>query len=141
MPEIKRAERLSQALFHFVMTRWNLFTEPIRAKFRHFRTICAHTYDNSPTDPNSSSFMTWSCNFVLLLSCFVRECTISFHTFLCMTILAYFDILVEYNPNKHGQGTRPVDPNQRLSSALSTLGQYFVSFPASFKIVHKNRQE
>ena len=41
---------------------------PIRAKYRHFRTICEQTFDNSPTNPNSSSFMTWSCNFVQWLS-------------------------------------------------------------------------
>ena len=28
---------------------------PIRAKCRHFRTICEQTLDNSPTDPTSSS--------------------------------------------------------------------------------------
>ena len=55
-----------------------------------FRTICAHTFDNSPTDPISSSLNCWSsvrgvANFVWLLSGFVCQFAISFHTFLCMT--------------------------------------------------------
>ena len=33
---------------------------PIRAKYRHLRTIWAHAFDNSPTDPISSSFNWWS---------------------------------------------------------------------------------
>ena len=58
---IKCAKRLSHALVHFVMTRASLSTDhnisglPIRSKYRHFRTICEHTFDNSPTDPTSSS--------------------------------------------------------------------------------------
>ena len=31
---------------------------PIRAKYNQFRTICEHTFDNSPTD-SSSSFLKW----------------------------------------------------------------------------------
>ena len=52
MYEIKRAERLSQALVHSVMARASLFTDhevsglPIRAKFRHFRTFGSETVDN-----------------------------------------------------------------------------------------------
>ena len=62
MYEIKRAKRLSQALVHFVIDRASLFTDrgisglPIRAKYKHFRTIWEHTFDKSPTDFNSSSF-------------------------------------------------------------------------------------
>ena len=33
---------------------------PIRAQYRHFRTICEQTVDNSPTDPFSSSLSWWS---------------------------------------------------------------------------------
>ena len=61
MFEINRFRRLSQALVHFVMERAILFIDhkisgrPILAKYKHFRTICEHTFDNSPTDPNSSS--------------------------------------------------------------------------------------
>ena len=44
------------------MNRASLFTDhgisglPIRAKYKHFRTILEHTCDNSPTDIISSSF-------------------------------------------------------------------------------------
>ena len=47
---------------HFVTARASLFTDheisglPIRAKYKHFRTICDQTVDNSPTDSCSSSF-------------------------------------------------------------------------------------
>ena len=66
MYEINRFRRLSQALVHFVMDRASLFTDhrisgrPIRAKYRHFRTIWEHTCDNSPTDFISSSLKWWS---------------------------------------------------------------------------------
>ena len=56
MHEINRFRRLPQALFHFVIDRASLFTDhrisglPIRAKYKHFRTIWEHTFDNSPTD-------------------------------------------------------------------------------------------
>ena len=33
---------------------------PIRAKYRHFRTICEQTVDNSPTNSFSSSLNVWS---------------------------------------------------------------------------------
>ena len=52
MYEINRFRRLSQALVHFVIDRANLFTDhrisgrPIRAKYKHFRTIWEHTSDN-----------------------------------------------------------------------------------------------
>ena len=51
---------LLQAIVHFEMARASLFTDrkisglPIRAKYRHFRTIGEHTLDSSPTDPVSS---------------------------------------------------------------------------------------
>ena len=55
----------SQALVHFVIDRASLFTDhrisglPIRAKYKHFRTIWEHTCDNSPTDFISSSSLKW----------------------------------------------------------------------------------
>ena len=63
---------------------------PIRAKYKHFRTIWEHAFDNSPTDFNSSSLKWWSSRhgsgyFVELLRRFVRQLTMSFHTFLGMT--------------------------------------------------------
>ena len=66
MKEIKRDNRLSHALVHFVIDRASLFTDhrmsglPIRVKYKHLRTIWEHTFDNSPTDFNSSSFKWWS---------------------------------------------------------------------------------
>ena len=60
--EIQRAKRLSQKLF-FVIARASLFTDhrmsglPMRAKCRLFSKIREHSFDNSPTDPNSS--LTW----------------------------------------------------------------------------------
>ena len=66
MLEIKRDGRLAQALVHFVIDRASLFTDhrisglPIRAKYNHFRTSREHTFDNSPTDFNSSSLKWWS---------------------------------------------------------------------------------
>ena len=49
MYEIKRDERLSHAFVHVVTDRASLFTEhrtsdlPIRAKYKHFKTICEQT--------------------------------------------------------------------------------------------------
>ena len=66
MYEINRFKRLSQALVHFVMDRASLFTDhkisgrPILAKYKHFRTIGEHVFDNSPTDFVSSSLKWWS---------------------------------------------------------------------------------
>ena len=60
MNEIERAKRLSQTFVHFVTARASLFTDheisglPIRAKYRHFRTICVETVDNSTKDWLSS---------------------------------------------------------------------------------------
>ena len=57
MYEIKRAQRLSRTLVHFVIARASLFRDhkksglPMRAKYKHFRTMCEQTFDNSPTDP------------------------------------------------------------------------------------------
>ena len=68
--EINRFKRLSQALVHFVMDRASSFTDhrisgrPIRAKYKHFRTIWEHTCDNSPTD-FISSFKWWSSMQIL----------------------------------------------------------------------------
>ena len=85
---------VSQALVHFVIDRANFFTDqimkglPIRAKYRHFRTIWEHTCDNSPTDFISTSLKWWSSmqrNFVELLSRLLCQLKISFHTLLCMT--------------------------------------------------------
>ena len=94
--EINRFWRLSQALVHFVMARASLFTDhkisglPIRAKYKHFRTIGEHAFDNSPTDFVSSSVKWWSSmhgvdTLSRLLSRLVCQLTISFHTLLCMT--------------------------------------------------------
>ena len=64
--EINRFRRLSQALVHFVIDRASLFTDhrisgrPIRAKYKIFRTIWEHVFDNSPTDFNSPSLKWWS---------------------------------------------------------------------------------
>ena len=65
MYEINRFKRLSQVLVHFVMDRASLFTDhrmsglPIRAKYKHFRTIWEHTCHKSPTD-FISSLKWWS---------------------------------------------------------------------------------
>ena len=64
--DINRFRRLSQALVYFVIDRASLFADhrisglPIRAKFKHFRTIWEHTCDNSPTNFISSSLKWWS---------------------------------------------------------------------------------
>ena len=66
LQEIKRAKRWSQAFVHSVTARASFFTDhkisglPMRAKYKHFRTICEQTFDNSPTDPISSSLNWWS---------------------------------------------------------------------------------
>ena len=77
--DIKRAKRLSQALVHLVTARASLFTDhrmsglPMRAKYKHFLTTWEHIFDNSPTDPNSSSSNWWSSRHgvVTLYSCWV----------------------------------------------------------------------
>ena len=60
------ANRLSQAWVHFVTDLANLLTDhkmsshPILAKYKHFKTICERTSDNSPTDSSSSCLNWWS---------------------------------------------------------------------------------
>ena len=46
---------------------------PIRAKYKHFKTICEHTSDISPTDASSSLLKWWSSKqgFETLHSCSV----------------------------------------------------------------------
>ena len=50
-----------------VTGRASLFTDqrmsgpPIRAKYKHFKTICEHTSDNSPTASSSSTSLHWDC--------------------------------------------------------------------------------
>ena len=62
MYEIKGTERRSQAPVQLVPDRTNLFTDhkmsglPIRAKYKHVKTIYEHTFDSSPTD-SSCSFL------------------------------------------------------------------------------------
>ena len=79
MYEINRFRRLSQALVHFVIDRASLFTDqrisglPIRATYKHFRTIGEHTCDNSSNRFHVFFFEVvvidaWSRNFVELLS-------------------------------------------------------------------------
>ena len=50
----------------------------------------------------------------------------------CPQYLCLLDILVEYNPDRHGEGMMSGLPNQRLSGVFSTLGRCSVSFQASF---------
>ena len=37
-----------------LLTDQRMSNLPIRAKYKHVKTICEHTFDNSPTDPSSS---------------------------------------------------------------------------------------
>ena len=67
MFEIKSYKRLSQVLVHFVIAQATLFTNhrisgllPMRAKYKHFRSIFEQTFDNSPTDFSSASLNWWS---------------------------------------------------------------------------------
>ena len=54
------ANRLSHARVHFVTALASLLTDhrmsglTIRAKYKHFNTICEQTFDNSPSDSSSS---------------------------------------------------------------------------------------
>ena len=83
MYDITRHYRLSHALVHLVIDRANFITNqrtsrlPIRAKHKHFSTIWEYPFDTSPTDFFSLIF--------LLLSRFVRQPSMSFHTLLGMT--------------------------------------------------------
>ena len=82
--EINRFRRLSHALVHVVMDRASLFTDhnisgrPILPKYKHFRTIWEHVFDNSPTDFCFFFFEVvvidaWSGNFIKLLCRLVRQ--------------------------------------------------------------------
>ena len=97
MYEINRFRRLSHAFVHFVMDRASLFTDhrisgrPILAKYKHFRTILgAYLGQFSNRFHFFFSEMmvidAWSRYFVELLNRIVCQLTISFHTFLDMTI-------------------------------------------------------
>ena len=57
--EINRFRRLSQALVHQVIDRASLTME-YQFKYKHFRPILEHTFDNSFTKFNSSSWKWWS---------------------------------------------------------------------------------
>ena len=63
---------------------------PIRARCKHFRTICKQTSGNSPTDSNSS-FLEWRPSkqgletFQKLLCIFVRQFVTSLNTILGMS--------------------------------------------------------
>ena len=93
MYEIIRAKSLSHAFVHFATARAILFTDhkisgrPIRAKNRHYRTICEQPVDDSPTD----SFFFFQLMVIHACCCnFVKNCpvvlfAISFHALLCMT--------------------------------------------------------
>ena len=39
-----------------LLTDHKMSGRPIRAKYKHFKTICEQTSDNSPTDSSSSCF-------------------------------------------------------------------------------------
>ena len=58
--EINLAKRLSQACVPLVTGLASLWTDhilsgrPIRDKYKHFRTICEHNFENSPIDSSSS---------------------------------------------------------------------------------------
>ena len=57
----------------------------IRAKYRHFRTICEQTAENSPTHSFFFKLMVihaWCCDFVSSLSRFICKFEMSFHRFL-----------------------------------------------------------
>ena len=157
--------RLSQALVHFVIDRAKLFTDhrisglPIRAKYKHFRTIWEDTFDNDA----------WSRYFVKLLSRLVCQLTISLHTFLFMTFhitrpwrntkilrlwkffsstrgnsrfkhgsvncpqyLCLFHINFECSPSIHDPIKMLVLPNRLLCWVISTSDQDFVSFQPIF---------
>ena len=96
MQDIKRFRRLSQALVHFVIDLASLFTDhrisglPLRAKYKHFRTIWKHTFGNSLCRFQFFLFKVmvidaWIRYFVEMLSRLVCELTTTFHTFLGMT--------------------------------------------------------
>ena len=71
----------------FVTDLASLFTDhkmssrPILAKYKHFKTICEQTSDNSPTDSNSSFRTTRMRHFVKLLNFLVFHFTVSLNAF------------------------------------------------------------
>ena len=95
MCEIKRAERLSQALAHFVTARASLFTDRKIQVYQYETSIDISQQFvsklwtiNSPTDFYFFKLVfisAWCCDFVQLFRCFVRQLTISFHALLCLT--------------------------------------------------------
>ena len=96
MNEIYRAKRLTQALVHLVIARASLSTDhrlsglPMRAKYKHCRTIWEHTFWQFS---NRSHFFflelmvikAWSCDFVQLLSLFVGRFAIFSHAWPSMS--------------------------------------------------------
>ena len=81
MSEIKRAKRSLHALVHLVTARASLFTDqrmsglPMRAKYKHFRTICEQTFWQFSNRSHVFCFKlmvvnAWCCDFVKLPSCF-----------------------------------------------------------------------
>ena len=88
-----RGQTCQTLVASFLSILWPLeqvWVSPLRAKYRHFRTICEQAVDTTPTDRVSSSLnwwsiiLAWRCDFVQLLSCFVRQFEMSFHANLCM---------------------------------------------------------
>ena len=136
---------LSQALVHFVIDRASLFTDhrisvlPIRAKYKHLKTIGEHTFDNLPTDVNSSSVKWWSSTqrpwrntdiFRVLKFFSSQRGNSRIQTLLCNCprCLCLFHIVFECSPSKHDQGKMLVLPIRLLYWVLSTSDQDFVSF-------------
>ena len=71
-------------------TDHKMLSRPIRAKYKHFKTICEQSSDNSPTDSNSSFFelmvvQTRMRNFVKLLHFLVCQFTVSLNALLSMS--------------------------------------------------------
>ena len=66
MYETNLAKRLPQVCVHLMTARASLLTDhrmsglPFRAKYKHVKTICHHTFDNYPTDSSSSCLNRWS---------------------------------------------------------------------------------
>ena len=97
MYEICLANRLSHAWIHSVTDLASLLTDhrmsgrPIRAKYKHFKTICEQTSDDSPTDSSSSCLNWWSSrqglkNFVQLLHFLVCQIAVPLDAFLSMSL-------------------------------------------------------
>ena len=64
--KINLTKRPSPASVHLMTDRVSLFVNqrlsdlPIRVSYKHFKTICEQTCDNSPTDSSSSFLKSWS---------------------------------------------------------------------------------